>query len=255
MTNMKIKFEIEYDGTKFHGWQSQAGQLTVQDTLEKAISQVFGGLNTTLYGAGRTDTGVHAIAQVAHIEIADENIINRWKTQTDKLVKAINFYLHDTGVVINKAMVVPADFHARFSAKSREYLYIIYDYPSASVLLENRAWCVKQNLDEEVMNKAAQLFIGTHNFNAFRSADCQARNPIRTIDVITVYRRNNFIIITVKAKSFLHNQVRIMVGTLKQVGVGKFNLQKIQELLDNGDRTQGGPTAPAYGLYFKKVQY
>lgn len=252
---MKIKFEIEYDGTKFCGWQKQEGVKTVQGVLETAISKVFNGEMVTLYGSGRTDTGVHAIAQIAHIELFDIKLIQKWKNNVKKISFAINFYLHDSGAVVKSAEIVDDVFHARFSAKQRSYLYVILNREIDSVLLKNRAWHVKKKLDFELMQKASQLFLGTHNFEAFRSSDCQANNPVRTVDFVSIEKRDDFILINIKAKSFLHNQVRIMVGTLKQIGSQKMKKADIIKLLLSGDRTNAGPTAPPYGLYFEEVLY
>lgn len=256
LKKMKIKFEIEYDGMKFCGWQKQEGVITVQEVLEKAITNVFGNREIiTVYGSGRTDTGVHAISQVAHIEISDENLIQKWKSNISKMSLAINFYLHDTGVVVKSSEIVSDDFHARFSAKQRSYLYVIFNREIESVLLRNRVWHVKKRLDDQLMHEAGQLFLGTHNFNAFRSADCQSLNPLRTVDSLSVKREKDIILVNIKAKSFLHNQVRIMVGTLKQIGLSKMQKSDIVSLLASGDRTKAGPTAPPYGLYFQEVLY
>jgi tRNA pseudouridine38-40 synthase len=254
-TNMKIKLDIEYDGTKFAGWQNQDKVTTVQGVLEKAISSVFGGISITLFGAGRTDAGVHAISQIAHIKIDEQKIKDIWQTKPEKLAKAINFYLHNFEVVVKSSSIAPADFHARFSARQREYMYVIFNRPSSSVLLQNRVWHVGTYLDVEAMHAAGNLLIGTHNFNAFRSSECQAKNPIRTIDSLNVFRNEELIIIEVKARSFLHNQVRIIAGTLKDVGCAKIDTNQVSKFLEEGNRRESGPTAPPYGLYLKKVSY
>ncbi len=256
LRNMKIKFEIEYDGMKFCGWQKQEGVVTVQEVLEKAMTNVFGNKEiVTLYGSGRTDAGVHAISQVAHIEIFDEKLIKKWINNISKMSLAINFYLHDTGAVVKSSEIVSDDFHARFSAKQRAYLYVIFNRKIESILLKNRVWHVKKKLDAKIMHDAGQLFLGTHNFNAFRSTDCQSLTAVRTVDFLSVLRKKDIILINIKAKSFLHNQVRIMVGTLKQIGLGKMQKFDIKTLLISGDRTKAGLTAPPYGLYFQKVLY
>ncbi len=253
---MKVKLTIEYDGTNFYGWQKQNGFVSVQETVEKAINRVFGNItNIELYGAGRTDTGVHALEQVAHFEVFDEKLIKIWQKNIEKLAKAINFYLMDLGVVIVKSELVPDDFHARFSAKMRRYKYVIYNRQVRSVIYANRAWHVAKRLDAEVMNAASKYFLGTHNLNSFRSAHCNARNPIRTISEIAVYRNGDLVIMDISARSFLHNQVRITIGTLKQIGEGKYPPEYIEELLNKQDRTIAGVTAPPYGLYLTKVNY
>ena len=253
---MRIKLTIEYDGLPFYGWQKQNDFESVQETLEYAIKRVFEKSETIeLYGAGRTDTGVHATGQVAHLEIFDNNLISKWQNNVPKLADAINFYLIDKSVVIIKSELVSDDFHARFSAKMRHYKYLIYNRRSKSVIYEDRAWHVAKKLDENIMHEAAQHLVGTHNLNSFRSVHCNAKNPVRTISSISVYRNNDFIIMEISAKSFLHNQVRIIMGTLKQIGEGKYPAAYIQEILQKQDRTTAGVTAPPYGLYLTGVDY
>lgn len=254
---MRIKLSIEYDGTKFFGWQKQIDFISVQETIEKAIFKVLGEEEIVeLYGAGRTDTGVHATSQVAHFEIKSERLIDKWKNNCHKLPLAINFYLADSGTCITHAEIAPfEDFHARFSAKMRHYRYVIYNRYIDSVLQKNRSWHISKRLDENKMHEAAQYFIGTHNLNAFRSVHCNAKNPIRSIDSINVIRENDFVIVELSARSFLQNQVRITVGTLKQIGEGKQPPEYIKFLLDNPDRKLAGETAPPYGLYLTGVEY
>ena len=253
---MRIKLTIEYDGTNFYGWQKQNGFVSIQETVERAINRVFGE-NTVieLYGAGRTDTGVHALGQVAHFDIYDEKLVDTWQHNINKLAIAINFYLINTGIVIVQSEIVDNDFHARFSAKMRHYKYVIYNRQIRSVIYSKRAWHVAKLLDAKVMNDASKYLLGTHNLNAFRSVHCNAQNPVRTISEITVYRDDNFVIMEISAKSFLHNQVRITIGTLKQIGEGKYPPEYIKELLEKQDRTSAGVTAPPYGLYLTKVDY
>lgn len=253
---MKIKLTIEYDGKNFFGWQKQNEFNSVQETIEKAIEKVFNQSESIeLYGAGRTDTGVHASGQVAHFSISNENLIKKWENNIQKLPIAINFYLLDFGTVVTNAEIVPEDFHARFSAKMRHYKYIIYNRKVKSVIHENRVWHIVNPLDENAMNMASKFFIGTHNLNAFRSAHCNSNNPIRTISDIKVYRDNYFVIMEIAARSFLHNQVRITIGTLKQIGTGKFPIEYIKDLLEKQDRTKSGITAPPCGLYLTKIDY
>jgi tRNA pseudouridine38-40 synthase len=253
---MRIRLTIEYDGTRFHGWQKQSDLTSVQETVEHAVSRLFNGAeDVELYGAGRTDTGVHATGQVAHFNITSDRLIRQWAPAIRKLPLGINSYLIDSGAVVVSAEVVPPDFHARLSAVMRHYRYLIFNRPVKSVIYTNRAWHVAYQLDDAAMNEAAQFFIGTNNLNSFRSAHCSARNPVRTISSVTVRRDGDLIYIDVSAKSFLHNQVRIMVGTLVQIGLGKHRVDYIMQLLDAEDRTIAGPTAPPYGLYLVEVEY
>ena len=253
---MKIKLTLEYDGTGFFGWQKQDNFRSVQGTVEQAIEKVFGERQQVeLFGAGRTDTGVHATGQVAHFSIVDEALAKQWTRDIAKLPFAINFYLLDAGVVVLGAEVVPDDFHARFSATMRHYRYVIFNRHTKSVIHEKRAWHVAKPLDVAAMNDAAQSLLGTHNLNAFRSAHCNAQNPVRTISGIKVYKTGDFIVMDISARSFLHNQVRITIGTLKQIGEGKFPVHYILELLEKQDRRAAGITAPPHGLYLTEVEY
>ncbi len=253
---MRIKLTIEYDGSNFYGWQKQKGFVSVQEAIEQAVTRVFNNSEIIeLYGAGRTDTGVHATGQVAHFEIFSEKLINIWSKNISKLADAVNFYLTDQSIVIVKSEIVSDTFHARFSAKMRHYRYLIYNRRVRSIIYANRAWHVAKNLNDKIMNEAAQYLIGTHNLNAFRSVHCNAQNPIRTISRIRVYRDGNFVIMEMSARSFLHNQVRITIGTLKQIGEGAYPPEYIKELLEKQDRTIAGITAPPYGLYLTGVDY
>ncbi|MDR1034682.1 MAG: tRNA pseudouridine(38-40) synthase TruA [Holosporales bacterium] len=253
---MRIKILIEYDGTGFAGWQRQDNANSVQETLERAIEQIINYQGKIiLYGAGRTDAGVHATGQVAHFDFSSDILISRWQGNIRNLVKAINFYLIGTKVIVLNAEVVPEDFHARFSAKMRHYEYIIFNRPEASVLLNDRIWHVPRILDIHLMQRAATYFIGRHNLGAFRSAECSATKITRNISSVNVTRIGAIIAISVSAQSFLHHQVRIMVGTLKMVGDGKYNPEFIWYLLAVGDRRLAGPTAPSSGLYLRRIDY
>ena len=253
---MRVKLTVEYDGTGFYGWQKQNDFVSVQEVIEQAISKVFNSAETIeLYGAGRTDTGVHATGQVAHFEIFNEKLISTWQNNIAKLADAINFYLLNQAIVIIKSEIVSDDFHARFSAKMRHYKYLIYNRRVRSVIYTNRAWHVPQHLDVSAMHEASQYFLGTHNLNAFRSLHCNAQNPVRTISNIKVYRDGDFVIMEISARSFLHNQVRITIGTLKQIGEHKYLPEHIKDLLEKQDRRVAGVTAPPYGLYLTGVDY
>ena len=253
---MRVKLTVEYDGTGFYGWQKQNDFVSVQEVIEQAISKVFNSAETIeLYGAGRTDTGVHATGQVAHFEIFNKKLISTWQNNIAKLADAINFYLLNQAIVIIKSEIVSDDFHARFSAKMRHYKYLIYNRRVRSVIYTNRAWHVPQHLDVSAMHEASQYFLGTHNLNAFRSLHCNAQNPVRTISNIKVYRDGDFVIMDRSARSFLHNQVRITIGTLKQIGEHKYLPEHIKDLLEKQDRRVAGVTAPPYGLYLTGVDY
>ncbi len=246
------KLTIEYDGTPFCGFQFQPGMLTVQDELEKALVQINKGIRPKVYVAGRTDTGVHAFAQVVHVTLdTDYNAF--------KVMNAANHYLRDTlkpqSVSVIDAQLVKKDFHARFSAIERSYVYKIINRQAPIAIDANRAWHVYIKLDVKAMNKAAQFLVGHHDFTSFRSTECQGSTPMKTLDELSVYKAGNFIEIKARSRSFLHHQVRNMVGTLKLVGEGKWVGENIKKALDAKDRRAGGPTAPAHGLYLLDVKY
>lgn len=261
----RIKLTVEYDGSSFCGWQRQQTdevlfaenvvatedvvglRPSVQGTLEDAYWKMTGE-RVLVEGAGRTDAGVHALAQVAHVDF--QKPVN-----PARLIPGLNFYLQPSRVVVKEAEVVPDSFHARFSARSRLYRYRILNRKAPSALWRERAWHVPTTLDVEAMKTAAQAFLGTHNFQAFRAAACQSKSPIKTLDRLELRQVDDFLEWTVQARSFLHNQVRIMVGTLMWVGKGKLPPTIISEALERGDRTQVGPTAPPYGLYLAGVLY
>jgi tRNA pseudouridine38-40 synthase len=255
----RYKITIEYDGAFFCGWQRQQSDMhadfvdkfsngctvrpSVQGTIERAIFNLTGRC-VLVEGAGRTDAGVHALAQVAHFD-------SPLCLDVGKLIAGLNFFAR--GCSILNVQSVPPDFHARFSAVSREYVYKIVNRRSPLAIDRGRAWHVSRPIDVEVVKQSAEEMLGSHNFNAFRSSACQSKNPVKTLDVFDVFERNEHIECRVKARSFLHNQVRIMVGTLVWIGTGK--LQNIVALLEHGDRTKSGPTAPAHGLYLAAVNY
>lgn len=273
----RYKITVEYDGTFFCGWQRQrtdalffaqpeaerqvteALKPSVQGTLEWALAQMTG-QSVLVEGAGRTDTGVHALGQVAHFDL--EAPEGGAYLEAFKLIAGLNFYAQKYGVVVLEAEVVPADdvaFHARFSARSREYLYRIVLRRAPLILERHRAWHValaaEETLDIEAMQAAASAFLGTHDFSAFRASACQSKSPIKTLDRCLIRPTASGLEIEVQARSFLHNQVRIMVGTLMAIGRGRLQASAVAELLKSGDRTKGGPTAPPYGLYLWRVHY
>ena len=243
----RYKLTIEYDGRPFHGWQRQKDGPSVQSALEEAI-MAFSGETLTVQGAGRTDAGVHAVGQVAHIDLEKD-------VSLESLQNGINFHLRPKSVAIVRAEQVSDDFHARFSAVGRQYQYRIINRRAPLVLEAGRAWNLQGLIEAEVMHEAAQRLIGKHDFTSFRSAACQAESPVKTLDLITVIRKGDEICVTVKARSFLHHQVRNIVGTLKLVGEHKWPIEKVEEALEAKSRAAAGPTAPADGLYLIKVDY
>lgn len=241
------KLIIEYDGTPFVGWQRQDNGPSVQQAIEEAI-YAFSGEDVRLHAAGRTDAGVHACAQVAHFDLEKETDV---KTVRD----AINAHLRPQPVAVLEAEKVDEAFHARFSAAKRYYLYRILCRKAPPVLRAHHVWHVHTDLDTAKMWDAAQLLVGKHDFTSFRAAECQAESPVKTLDRLDVIEDGDEIKIYAEARSFLHHQVRNMVGTLKLVGEGKWTSEKVREALEARDRSAAGPTAPACGLYLVKVDY
>ena len=241
------KITIEYDGGPFVGWQRQHNGYSVQAAIEDAI-RGFVGKDVTVHGAGRTDSGVHALAQVAHFDLDRDADA---KTVRD----ALNYHLKGVAVTIMDAETVPEDFHARFSATGRHYLYRILNRRGPPALEQGRVWHVIRALDAEAMNAAAQILVGKHDFTSFRSIHCQAESAVKTLGAIRVTRNNDEIHIVAEARSFLHNQVRILTGTLKMVGEGSWPAARVREALEACDRAAGGPTAPPTGLYLTRVVY
>ena len=243
----RYKLTIEYDGTPFVGWQRQENGPSVQGALEEAVL-AFSGERTSVSGAGRTDAGVHAMGQVAHFDLATEKPV-------DTVRSAINFHLKPNPIAVTEVEIVPADFHARFSATARRYRYLILNRRAPPALDRGRVWHVPVPLDTGAMAEAASLLIGHHDFNSFRSTACQAKSSIRTLDQLDVMRVDEKIQIDVGARSFLHNQVRILVGTLQFVGRGQWSQCDVAEALAARDRTRAGPTAPPQGLCLIEVRY
>ncbi len=246
---MRYKLTIEYDGTGLLGWQRQLDGPSVQEYLETALAALTGE-TLEIPSAGRTDAGVHALGQVCHIDFNRELPV--WKIRD-----AFNAHLRDLGapVVVLKVEAADNDFHARFSATGRGYIYRIINRRSPSVLLKDRAWWVPVDLDLEKMRQGSRFLLGYHDFTSFRAAACQAKSPLKTLDKFDITARDEELIFTVEARSFLHHQVRNMVGTLKLVGEGKLSPQDIKTILEAKDRKAAGPTAPACGLYLAKVMY
>ncbi len=243
----RYKLTIEYDGTHFNGWQSQADRRAVQDALSAAI-EGFCGEKVTVFGAGRTDSGVHALGQVAHIDLEKE-------APPDKLRDAVNFHLKPHAVAVLAAEKVGEDFDARFSARRRHYSYRIINRRAPLTVDKDRAWLVHAPLDAGAMHEAGQVLVGKHDFTTFRSAHCQAKSPVKTMDEVSVSRYGEEIEIVCRARSFLHNQVRSIVGSLKQVGEGRWSAADMRRALEAADRAACGPVAPPQGLYLFQVDY
>jgi tRNA pseudouridine38-40 synthase len=243
----RYKLTIEYDGRDFVGWQRQDNGPSVQQAVEEAI-EGFCGERVVVSGAGRTDAGVHALGQVAHVDIARD-------ADGDTVRDAINHHLSPAAVAVLAAEAVADDFDARFSASARGYLYCIVNRRARLVLDRGRAWHVAAPLDEAAMAAAARVLVGHHDFTSFRSVHCQAKSPVKTLDALEVVRVGEEIRITARARSFLHNQVRIIAGTLKLVGERKWSEQDVADALAARDRKRGGPTAPPEGLYLVNVSY
>jgi tRNA pseudouridine38-40 synthase len=244
MHNYKIV--IEYDGTNFVGWQQQENGQSIQASLQEALVKLTGE-KVTIFGAGRTDAGVHAYGQVASFNL------NK-KIETDVIRDGLNQHLRPQPIAVQKAEVLNHDFHARFSAKKRWYEYKIINRRPPLTIDANRAWCVYKNLNIEKMKHESYSFLGKHDLNAFRSAHCQSKNSIKTIDSIDIKNEEEQIIFEVSAKSFLHSQVRIMVGTLVDIAKGNIN-KTILNIINSKNREVAGQTAPPNGLYLKKIDY
>jgi tRNA pseudouridine38-40 synthase len=243
----RTKLTIEYDGAPFVGWQRQTNGRSVQQAIEEAIAGLTGA-TVTIRGAGRTDAGVHALGQVAHFDLARE-----WSGDT--LRDGINAHLRPEPVAVLLAEGVSDGFDARFSAIRRHYRYRILSRRAPPALTRGKVWHVKRPLDAVAMQRAAQRLVGRHDFTTFRSAECQARSPVKTLDRLHVVLDGEEIVVSATARSFLHNQVRSLVGSLKLVGEGNWSADDLQSALEARDRARCGPVAPAEGLYLIRVDY
>ncbi len=244
---MRYRITVEYDGAPFVGWQRQDNGASVQGALEEAIFNLSGE-RVTVTGAGRTDAGVHALGQVAHFDLAKE-------FTPDKVRDALNHFLRPQPAVVLEARIVDADFHARFSATARHYLYRILTRRAPPALDDGHVWHVVRDLDSEAMHHAAQALVGHHDFTTFRAAECQAKSPVKTLDRLDVSRVGEEVHVNASARSFLHNQVRSMVGSLKLVGEGKWSRRDMERARDAKERSGCGPVAPPDGLYLVRVDY
>ncbi|HEV7346363.1 MAG TPA: tRNA pseudouridine(38-40) synthase TruA [Devosia sp.] len=243
----RFKLTIEYDGTPFSGWQRQADQPSVQQALEEAIKAMSGEFVTT-QAAGRTDAGVHALGQVAHVDLS-----KAW--DPFRIREALNYHLRQVPVAIIAAEAVGDDFEARFSALARHYEYRILTRRAPPVIERNHVWHIPKTLDTDAMDHAAGLILGLHDFTTFRSSQCQANSPLRTLDKFSVRQEPDHVVISASARSFLHHQVRSMVGSLRMVGEGKWSPADFRAALDARDRRRCGAMAPAAGLYLTQVDY
>lgn len=241
----RYKITVEYDGTDLIGWQENRQGPSVQSILRDAVEK-FCGARPDIVAAGRTDAGVHAIAMVAHFDLDEQK-------NPETVMRAMNFYLSDSPVSVLSCDIVPDDFHARFSCVRRNYRYVVLNRGARPVLEKNRVWWVPRKLNVSAMRCAAEKLVGHHDFTSFRASECQAKSPIKTLDSCTIKRSGEYIIFEFSARSFLHHQVRNMVGTLVEIGLGK--PYDIDEIFAAKNRSAAGPTAPASGLFFVSADY
>lgn len=243
----RYKLTLEYDGTGLIGWQENRQGPSVQSLLQDAVYK-FCQQHVAVVAAGRTDAGVHALGMVAHFDLGDTG-----HATCDRIAAALNFYLNDCPVSVLACQEVSDDFHARFSCVRRNYRYAILNRAAAPTLEKNKVWHVARPLDIDAMRAAAEKLIGNHDFSSFRASECQTKSPIKTLDEVRIIAPTPRIIIDFSARSFLHHQVRNMVGTLVEIGLGK--PLDIDEIFDAKNRSAAGPTAPASGLYFVSADY
>jgi tRNA pseudouridine38-40 synthase len=243
----RYRLTVEYDGGPYNGFQAQTAQPSVQASIERAVT-AFCGETLRIHAAGRTDAGVHATGQVIHMDLAKV-----WPAETVR--NAINAHLVPEPIVMLDCVVVPEDWHARFFATERSYRYRILNRPSPPALAKGRVWYVRKGLDAQAMHEAAQALVGLHDFTTFRDLACQAKSPLKTLDVARVRREGDEVILEFVARSFLHRQVRSMTGSIAEVGIGRWTAADLKAALDAADRKACGPVAPAEGLYLTKVSY
>ena len=243
----RYKIKIEYEGTPFVGWQFQKNGQSVQEVLQKAIFN-FSKENVIVTGAGRTDSGVHALGQVAHFDL-------KKKIQKKNLLPAINQNISNKSVTVLKINRVNKNFHARHDAKKRTYEYLIVNRQSPLTLQKNKAWHIRKKLDIKAMKKGSKLLLGTHDFSTYRAASCGAKSPVRTIEKILIKKNKDKISLQFTSRSFLQQQVRSMVGCIKYLGEGKWSIDKFKNTFKSKKRSACAPPAPACGLYLKNIIY
>jgi len=243
----RYRLTLEYDGGPYRGFQAQADLPSVQGAIEAAVLG-FTGETVRIHAAGRTDTGVHAIGQVIHVDLE-----KAWKPEV--VMNALNAHLVPQPVAVLDAQVVADDWHARFSAKARRYQYRILNRPAPPAIDRGKVWHVKKPLDADAMHDAAQALVGHHDFTTFRDMQCQARSPLKTLDTATVRREGEMVLLEFASRSFLHRQVRSMAGSIVEVGIGRWTKADLTAALEARDRRACGPVAPADGLYFTGVSY
>ncbi|HYD28582.1 tRNA pseudouridine(38-40) synthase TruA [Brevundimonas sp.] len=243
----RYRLTLEYDGSGYNGFQAQTDQPTVQGAVERAIT-AFCGETVRIAAAGRTDTGVHATGQVIGVDLE-----KTWPAKT--VMNALNAHMAGEAVSVLHCVEADPDWHARFSATGRSYLYRILNRAGPPALDKGRVWHIRKRMDEEAMHEAAQALVGLHDFTTFRDVNCQSKSPVKTLDVARIFRNGDEICLQFEARSFLHRQVRSMTGTLAQVGQGRWAVEDVAAALEAKDRAACGPVAPSDGLYLTGVSY
>ena len=243
----RYKLKIEYDGTAFVGWQFQKNGLSIQEVLQKAIFKLSNE-KVVVMGAGRTDAGVHALVQIAHFDL-------KKKIEKKKFLPGLNQHIGNRPITVLKIKKINKKFHARFDAKKRTYQYTIINRPSPLALQKSKAWHIRKKLDVKAMGKGAKLLLGTHDFSTFRASSCGAKSPIKTMDNISIKKNKDKITLKFISKSFLQQQVRSMVGSIKYLGDGKWNLNDFKKSFKSKNRLKCAPPAPAGGLYLTNIKY
>ena len=243
----RYKIKIEYDGTKFVGWQYQKNGLSIQEIIQKAIFK-FSGEKIIIFGAGRTDAGVHATGQIAHFDL-------KKKIKKKNFILGVNQYIGNNPVTILNIIKTDNNFHSRFDAKKRTYQYVIINRQSPLALEKNKAWHIRKKLDLKSMKKGARLLLGTHDFSTFRASSCGAKSPIKTLRRVSIKKKKDKLIFKFISKSFLQQQVRSMVGCIKYLGEGKWELDEFKKAFESKNRLKCAPPAPSCGLYLTKINY